>query len=346
MNGPFSMLMLLFLLLPASATERLAVLELVGDVPTKELAVLTDTVRGAVVETLGPDIKVMTKENMEVMLTDMGLDASCVSEGACEVETARNLGVDYVVSGTVTQIGGVLVSSMKLHETATGSLMLTQQVQGGDVLALMKALAAPSQALVSKLTVRPSAPREAPKAPRTKVEQDQLACEQGDGAGCARAGRAFMAGGEIEMDLSHATSLAERGCTLGDAAACGMLGGLYWQGWGVQQDLNTARRWFAQACAMGKEVYCGEWADPQAKPTRRSDVKAFLRSMSASIEATRGKISANQGCLTPKRIETATLLLDGIGWSLDAKTVDHAWEFKRRLDHQITLIDAAIADCQ
>ena len=53
--------------------------------------------RGAVAKAESTNLKVMTRENMEVMLSDMGIDATCVSEGACEVETARNLGVNSTV---------------------------------------------------------------------------------------------------------------------------------------------------------------------------------------------------------------------------------------------------------
>ena len=122
---------------PAWAAERLAVLELSGDLPPQELALLTDEVRGAVVRTVGAQIHVMTRENMEVMLTDMGLDASCISEGACEVETARNLGVDYVVSGAVVGMGGKQLASLKLHQTKNAQLLASERAQGADSLGLL-----------------------------------------------------------------------------------------------------------------------------------------------------------------------------------------------------------------
>ena len=136
---------------PAVAAERLAVLELSGDLEPKELGLLTDTIRGAVVKTLGDNVQVMTRENMEVMLTDMGLDADCVSEGACEVETARNLGVDYVVSGSVISAGGLLIASVKLHETQGGSLKGQEQARGADFIALLDNLPASSALLVETL---------------------------------------------------------------------------------------------------------------------------------------------------------------------------------------------------
>ena len=155
--GVMIVLFCLFATRAAHAVERLAVLELQApSLSAEERGLLTDTVRGAVVDALPPDVKVMTRENMEVMLTDMGLDASCVAEGACEVETARNLGVDYVVSGNVVSISNVLVVSLKLHETGSGALVASKQQRGADVLTLMDGLAAPSQELLAKLPNNPS----------------------------------------------------------------------------------------------------------------------------------------------------------------------------------------------
>jgi len=126
---------------PALAAERLAVLELQAKhLSADERTLLSDEVRGAVVETVGRDIQVMTRENMEVMLSDMGIDASCVSEGACEVETARNLGVDFVVSGTVVDLSGKQVASLKLHQTENGQLLASKRTQGADTFALLEAI--------------------------------------------------------------------------------------------------------------------------------------------------------------------------------------------------------------
>jgi len=144
--------LLLLLCTTAQAAERLAVLELSGaGLPPDQLAALTDAVRGGVKGKLGNTVQVMTKENMEVMLTDMGLDASCISEGACEVETARNLGVDHVVSGTLTMFGEKLVVSLKLHETASGQLLSTKQSSATEAFELLEALPNSASTLVTPL---------------------------------------------------------------------------------------------------------------------------------------------------------------------------------------------------
>ncbi len=170
--------LVLALCLPASAhaVERLAVLELQGDLPVQERSVLADSIRGAVIRVLSGQMQVMTRENMEVMLSDMGLDASCVAEGACEVETARNLGVDYVVSGSVTPMSGTLVLSLKLHATASGELMGTELVRGADAMALLDGLGEPTTSLV-----QPLAKPVEPARPET-VEKPALSTVQGSSA--------------------------------------------------------------------------------------------------------------------------------------------------------------------
>jgi TolB-like protein len=143
---------------PASAavapSGRLAVLELSGSaLQPEERSYLSDAVRGAVLSAMGRSVAVMTRENMEVMLTDMGLDATCMSEGACEVETARNLGVDWVVTGTMVVLSGQRVLSLKLHETRTGSLLAQRDVRGADVLSVSDQVGDAVAAMVSSAGV-------------------------------------------------------------------------------------------------------------------------------------------------------------------------------------------------
>jgi len=145
---------------PAMGAERLAVLELSGELPPQELGLLTDEVRGAVVDAVGADVAVMTRENMEVMLTDMGIDASCVSEGACEVETARNLGVDYVVSGAVVSMGGKQIASLKLHQTKNAQLLASKRAQGEDALGLLDEIGDTAGQLVATISAAATLPAE------------------------------------------------------------------------------------------------------------------------------------------------------------------------------------------
>ena len=48
---------------------------------------------------------IITRENMMQVLNDMGKDETCI-DGACEVDLARNIGADLVVSGTISPTWG------------------------------------------------------------------------------------------------------------------------------------------------------------------------------------------------------------------------------------------------
>ena len=105
----------------AQSDPRIAVLELKGKLTRGHLSVMSDKVRSGVLLAMqGKDYVVMSRENMAVLLKDMGLDCDSV-EGECEVETGRNIGAAYVVSGAVEDVGGgLLLVSLKVHDTASG----------------------------------------------------------------------------------------------------------------------------------------------------------------------------------------------------------------------------------
>ena len=83
---------------------------------------LSDQSRMAIVKSLDhKQYSLMTRENMKVILSDMGKDVNCF-EGTCEVDVARNVGADYVVSGTVAFIDEQFDITLKLHDSITGSI--------------------------------------------------------------------------------------------------------------------------------------------------------------------------------------------------------------------------------
>jgi hypothetical protein len=92
-----------------------------------------DTIRSA-----DADIKMMTRENMLVRLSDMGIDPSCV-EGECEIETARIMGADYVISATLLELGGRWILSAKLHESEDGQLLASGNIEAKTLLELTRA---------------------------------------------------------------------------------------------------------------------------------------------------------------------------------------------------------------
>ena len=82
--------------------------------------------------------EIYTRENMLMMLSDMGKSAECM-EGSCEVEIARNIGADYVVSGKVTKRGSTIILQMNFMKPE-GTLLATEELTDTDELALQQSV--------------------------------------------------------------------------------------------------------------------------------------------------------------------------------------------------------------
>ena len=134
----------------AAQSARIAVLELRGPVEADVLRLMTDEVRGGVLDaTRGGDFIVMTRENMALIAKDMGKDLSCL-EGECEVETGRNIGAAYVVSGEVVSVGGSLNLVLKLHETDQGALRSKRRAKAQGIDALVDTASALGRAVTQE----------------------------------------------------------------------------------------------------------------------------------------------------------------------------------------------------
>jgi hypothetical protein len=117
--------------LPSSSVlqgRSIAVLEFKNHVSGygQSASYFTDRVRGILVD-VAPAAKVFTRENILVLLSGRNL-ADC--EGECEVETARRIGADLVVSGDLRRVGATLVLSMRLHEAASARLISAASASG------------------------------------------------------------------------------------------------------------------------------------------------------------------------------------------------------------------------
>ena len=159
----------------AAAAQLLAVLELSGDLPAKQRQALTDAIRQAAMDAAASSgIKVMTQENMETLLTDMGIDASCVTEGACEVDTLRNLQANYGVTGKVTDFEGTYVVTLQLYDTRSGTMMGSQSAKSKHALELFDPLVPDAtRALLTPLSSAPppSADEAVVPAPRPSADE-------------------------------------------------------------------------------------------------------------------------------------------------------------------------------
>ncbi|MEC7984312.1 MAG: PEGA domain-containing protein, partial [Myxococcota bacterium] len=119
----------------AMAEIRLAVLEFRGvGVQDSLLRVLSDKVRYGVLSVSdgqkikGQELIIMTRENIQQVLKDQGKTGEDC-RGECEVELARNIGADYVISGELLNIDELYVLSVKLHETERGNLLAGKDVE-------------------------------------------------------------------------------------------------------------------------------------------------------------------------------------------------------------------------
>ena len=130
----FFCLLLLFLPQVSFAEVRLAVLEFRGTgLGESGLRILSDKVREGVLSVSqgkvnGQKLIIMTRENMMQVLKDQGLSAEDCT-GACEVEVAKNIGADYVISGEVSMFDGLYIVTIKLHQTSNSNLMGTQTIE-------------------------------------------------------------------------------------------------------------------------------------------------------------------------------------------------------------------------
>lgn len=79
-----------------------------------------------------PGLKIMTRENVLVLLQASGKRLEDC-EGECEVDTARRLGADYVLSGDLLKVGQSFKLDLRLHETKDGQLLSGTTISGKTV---------------------------------------------------------------------------------------------------------------------------------------------------------------------------------------------------------------------
>jgi TolB-like protein len=113
---------------------KLAVLELrnfAKDLTHENAQYFTDVVRSAAL-TAQPQLQVMTRENLLVLLQASGKDlANC--EGECEVDTGRRIGADQIVRGELQKVGARYKLTLRLHDTREGRLLSSTQASGKTI---------------------------------------------------------------------------------------------------------------------------------------------------------------------------------------------------------------------
>ena len=138
------------------AEKRLAVLEIRGvGFESNELRLYTDLVRSGIVESIdkrtidGQKLLVVSKENMVDMLKSMGKGVEDC-QGECEVELARNMGADYVVSGEIVKIEQLNILTLRIHETTRGVFLSGVDIKEEDNKKLLDSIKISGSSLISK----------------------------------------------------------------------------------------------------------------------------------------------------------------------------------------------------
>lgn len=162
------MIALLLTALAFADIERIAVLDFDASFEDEWVGILSDQVRAGALSELDPlDYSVITRENMMQFLDDMGKDLSCL-EGSCEVAIARNIGADFVISGAVSQVEGIYIINMKLHNSHTGQLLGLKKLQGSKPLQLIENIQEVTEDMVSVLEPEETSENEEKEEPRNK----------------------------------------------------------------------------------------------------------------------------------------------------------------------------------
>jgi hypothetical protein len=193
-----TLLLIALILLPNSArAARLAVLEITLGATPEVIAQIADGLRAGALEAVrssDEEIIIMTSESMFANMNDMGIDPSCVDDASCEVETARLIGADYVISATLLELEETFTISAKLHEVVEGKLLSTGQARTTSLLALIDATPAVAGSLLSQglgLSYTPANIGSSYSAPTTSSS-------------------AAFSGSNLDMDLGQ--MLAEQQC--------------------------------------------------------------------------------------------------------------------------------------
>jgi len=206
-------------LLLAAQPQVVAVLEFRDKVPAEQridAAYLSDQVRAAVKADL-PSVKVITRENMLVLLQSSGKKLE-ECEGECEVDTGRRIGADLVVSGELLRFGTQYKLNMKLHDTRSSELLSGAVAAGATADDLDRDLRPAVARLLAPLAPAP------PAAPAPAAAEVAFAF-----SAHAVAGYGNVSGGDHVVNLQiGALSAVATGAVWGGGADAGVHLGSTW----------------------------------------------------------------------------------------------------------------------
>jgi hypothetical protein len=132
----------------ASAAPKAAVLELrhPKSMEAETVSYLTDRVRQVAQRRAKGAWEMLTRQNLAALLPPGQDLADC--EGECEVETGRNIGADYVISGRILPFDKGLRALLTLHDTRSGRQISSTHAGGSDLKTIEANLVRATQQLV------------------------------------------------------------------------------------------------------------------------------------------------------------------------------------------------------
>lgn len=142
---------------PSHGAKRIAVFPLrdAAGHSRDEVEFLTDRIRGRAADRLGcSGYLILSRENLMALVQPGTELAAC--EGDCEVETGRNVGADFVISGEVLPFGDHLAASLKLHSTHSAGLVGQISAEGRTLPELATAMEEATLALLAGVEPKPS----------------------------------------------------------------------------------------------------------------------------------------------------------------------------------------------
>ena len=134
--------------------QRIAILDFTNhaNLEDQESLYLSDLVRSEVRGLLSTSSYIlMTRDNIVELLPPEISMSDCIGE--CAIQTGRNVGADFVVSGKIVTYGGQLRISLSLHETETGNLLSSKYCGGESLMDLEGAIPETSAELLRQSPV-------------------------------------------------------------------------------------------------------------------------------------------------------------------------------------------------
>src|SRR5438094_9644900 len=216
------------------APRIVSVLELrskLRDGPAIDAGYVADRLRAEVLSS-GVDARVISRENMLVLLQAQGKQlADCEAE--CEVETGRRIGADLVVSGELVRVGDSLKTSLRLHETRSGTLVAAVTAAGMNAEELDAHLAGAMRQLLAPLGRSTSVAKSGARATQP-FDAKAFAAGQPSPFDCESSARRLRESSPDQAWAALGACVERQGWSRGDFTALERITGGFWD-----EDLTT-----------------------------------------------------------------------------------------------------------